>query len=196
MARPKRFSALRNWLNGEGAGEDQGGQDQGGQEGGEDQGGDDQGGQDGGEDQGGQDQGGNQGNQGGGNQRPAADANHPQFAHGVNAERRRWAQVLSSDPAATRTEAATALLIDDFPAERIIGMLPRMPQDQNTAALELLSRTPQHNLRGNANADGAEKDAGAASRKRAIARHNRTVPGGVKSRQGPRTRKAAQGQEE
>lgn len=179
-AKPRRFAALRAFLagtaaDGEGGEGEQERQDGDGTGEGEGEG---EGGDQGGD--GGQDQGGDQGGQDDGAEHDqgadaAPDANHAQYRHGFDASMRRMAQVLTSEPAQTRLEAATGLLLErELSAERIIAMLPRLPQDSNAAALELLNKTPRRNLGAAPGQEGKDGSAGEASRKRAVERANQS----------------------
>lgn len=201
-----RFAALRSWLNGDDtvAGDDTGAGGQGedtvaGDDTAGGGGGDDTAGGSGGDDTAAGGQGDDTAGGGGsdtidggtgGQNADAPDANHAQYRHGFAAAQTRMAQVLTSDAAQTRLEAATGLLIEgDLSAERIIAMLPRLPKDNNSAALELLDRTKKPNLGAAAGTEGNRgggEDAGAESRKRAIKRVNdqRRPPSGKRGKTG------------
>lgn len=155
----KRFSALRNFLNGTPDEDDEqdGAEDQG-NEAGDDGEGDDAGeGGEGDEGSAGGDDGA-EGDEGEGDAAPAA------ASADTMAERRRWARVLTSSAAEGRLEQATAMLVEGMSAGSIIRVLGSSPKESNTQ----LRSVPRHNLSSAPRGEGRDGSRAAESRKKAL----------------------------
>lgn len=88
------------------------------------------------------------------------------FAAGVTAERRRWAEVLTSEEAAGKFELAADLLAEDMPAASI----KRVLKGQAASTGSRLKSVPRHDLRATPQSEGGEgtADRAAESRKKAV----------------------------
>lgn len=162
----KRFASLRNLIGLSDDLEDEGTDTElengEGDEEGEDQGCDEGEGQGGDEGEEGSDDAGDEG----------ASESQASFTRGVTAERRRWAQVLTSDEAEGRFELAVDLLGEGMEAGAIKRVLAGQPQGNSLA--QRLRTTPKHDTRGAPGAEGGrDASAAAESRKRAVESANR-----------------------
>ena len=110
-----------------------------------------------------------------------ADTSAASYQSGVMAERKRWAKVLCSKEAEGKTDLAIDLLAEGMSAESACRVLKGRPSEQKKSRL---ASTPKHNLRGTPSGEGddQDKDAAAASRKRAIENVNRGRGGDTKKK--------------
>ena len=101
------------------------------------------------------------------------------FAAGVTAERKRWAEVLTSAEAEGKFALAADMLAEDMSADAIKRILKGQAKSSNNSRL---ASTPRHNLGAAPKGEGGEgEDRAAQSRKRAVQNVN-TGRGGQKKK--------------
>jgi hypothetical protein len=101
------------------------------------------------------------------------------FNNGVTAERKRWAEVLTSAEAEGKFALAADMLAEDMSADAIKRILKGQAKSSNNSRL---ASTPRHNLGATPKGEGGEgEDRAAQSRKRAVQNVN-TGRGGQKKK--------------